>query len=199
MNEPLQILKWDYVLGHDPEKIPQLTFKPSPEFISMAKLNNNNLYVNIEGSGNRIIDRGNFKAVVDKSTAIVGHDGVVSSCNIAQGCQNDYSTTTLLYTLTIPLASYDDKLSGGTFTLMPERIIKPKKKKKEVVAEPEVAEPEVAEPEVDEPKVDESESGLTATPGTPDKPEPGLATLPLVLIGSIMVTAAALTVFLIRR
>ena len=36
MNEPLKILKWDYVLGHDSEKIPQLTFKPSLEFISMA-------------------------------------------------------------------------------------------------------------------------------------------------------------------
>ena len=188
MNEPLKILKWDYVLGHDSEKIPQLTFKPSPEFISMAKLNNNNLYVNIADSGNKILDTGNFKASVDKSTDIVDSDGVVNSCNISQGCQNDYSTTTLLYTLTIPLACYDEKLSGGTFTLMPEVIKKPVKEKK---------------PEKPEKEKSENEKPVNDKPPekkpSPDNPDHGLATLPLVLIGSIMVTGAALAVFLIRR
>jgi len=188
MNEPLKILKWDYVLGHDSEKIPQLTFKPSPEFISMAKLNNNNLYVNIEGSGNRILDTGNFKAVVDKSTDIVDSDGVVSSCDISQGCLNDYSTTTLLYTLTIPNVSYDDKLSGGTFTLMPEYVKKKEKKKEKKPEQRPVKHVVVVKPDNDKPLKEK----------TPDTKQ-GLATLPLVLIGSIMITGAALAVFLIRR
>tara|TARA_B110000037_G_C17036207_1_gene471729 strand:- start:57 stop:629 length:573 start_codon:yes stop_codon:yes gene_type:complete len=190
MNEPLKILNWDYVLGHDSKKIPQLTFKPSPEFISMSKINNNNLYVNIEGTGNKLLDRGNFRAVVDKSTSIVDADGMVSSCNIAQGCLNDYSTTTLLYTLTIPFAAYDEKISGGTFTLMEESV--KAKKKKEPKKKPK-KEPEKKEKE--EPEKNPLENEVQP----PDKSEPGLETLPLLFIGSIMITAAALTVFLIRR
>ena len=191
MNEPLKILKWDYVLGHDSQKIPQLTFKPSPEFISMAKLNNNNLYINIADSGDKILDSNNFRAVVDKSTDIVGPDGMVVGFNISQGCQCDYSDTTLLYTLTIPLACYEDKISGGTFTLMPEHNKKQVNKKKVVETEPVETEPVETEPDTDGHELE--------TPIAPAKPESGLETLPLVLIGGIMVTGAALAVFLIRR
>ena len=68
---------------------------------------------------------------------------------------------------------------------MPEVIKKPVKEKK-----PEKEKSENEKPVNDKPPEKKP---------SPDNPDHGLATLPLVLIGSIMVTGAALAVFLIRR
>ena len=171
--DSVKILKWDFVLGQQSEKIPQITFKPSPEIISVSKLNNNNLFVNVLDSGSEKFDGRNFSAVVDKSTDIVGPNGNVIGCNIAQGCTNDFAADTILYTLTFPHTIYDDKLKGGSFSLMSEYIKKEEKKKD---------------------SIKEEKKPITSS----DKIY-GLKTLPLALIGGIIATATILTIILIRR
>ena len=71
MSKSWKILDWDYVLDTENAKIPQFTFLPTPNFITSADLNNNNLLITIDDTSCDAYNKKNVKGVVDKSTQVI--------------------------------------------------------------------------------------------------------------------------------
>ena len=184
MSESWKIKEWDFVLGSNNEKIPQFTFIANPSFISSADINGNNLLITIKDTSCDAYNNKNVKAVVDKSNDIVDEKTKeVIGATQEQPCPCDFSSRTILYTITIPGVCYFDGVKKGSFSLMKERK-KPKKKD---------------EGDVLSSNADEDSSDKELTGKSSNSTETSLPVLPLVLIGGVLVTSALLTIFLIRR
>tara|TARA_Y100001980_G_C14533076_1_gene309279 strand:+ start:462 stop:1013 length:552 start_codon:yes stop_codon:yes gene_type:complete len=182
MSESWKIKNWDYVLDRENAKIPQFTFSATPNFITSADLNNDNLLITLHDTSCDAYNKKNVKGVVDKSTQIIDENtGEVVAASQGQPCQNDFSARTVLYTMTLPGVCFFEGVKDGKFSLMSEY----KKPKSEEEQEEEEQEEEEQE---EEEKKDAGED--------PDK---SLPILPLALIGGVLATGALLTIFLIRR
>ena len=65
MTDTIKILIWDFVLDNNNNKIPLITFKASPDFISTSNINNQILYVNIKNTNKDSINNKNYKATAE--------------------------------------------------------------------------------------------------------------------------------------
>ena len=176
MSKSWKILDWDYVLDTENAKIPQFTFLPTPNFITSADLNNNNLLITIDDTSCDAYNKKNVKGVVDKSTQVINEkSGEVIAASQGHPCPCDFSQNTVLYTMTLPGVCFLEGVKNGKFSLMSE-YKKPESK-------------EESEEEKEEEK--EEEAG--------EDPDKSLPILPLALIGGVLATGALLTIFLIRR
>lgn len=100
----MKIIKWDYVLGANNQKVPIITFKPTFDFLSMSTFNNNNLWVTLDKTGIDCLNGNSFKGIVDRSTD-------------TDPCPADMSYETPLWTLTLPCAPYFQDVKGGVINL----------------------------------------------------------------------------------
>ena len=194
MSKSWKILEWDYVLDTENAKIPQFTFLPTPNFITSADLNINNLLITIYDTSCGAYNKKNVKGVVDKSTQIINENsGEVISASQGQPCQSDFSQNTVLYTMTLPGVCYLEGVKNGKFSLMSE-YKKPESKEE---GEKEEGEKEEGEKEEGEKEEGEKEEGEKEGE-TGEDPNKSLPILPLALIGGVLATAL-LTIFLIRN
>ena len=135
MSESWKIKNWDYVLDRENAKIPQFTFSATPNFITSADLNNDNLLITLHDTSCDAYNKKNVKGVVDKSTQIIDEEtGEVVAASQGQPCQNDFSARTVLYTMTLPGVCFFDGVKNGKFSLMSE-YKKPKSEEEQEDAE----------------------------------------------------------------
>lgn len=184
MSESWKIKNWDYVLDRENAKIPQFTFSATPSFITSADLNNDNLLITLHDTSCDAYNKKNVKGVVDKSTQIIDEKtGEVVAASQGQPCQNDFSSQSVLYTMTLPGVCFFEGVKDGKFSLMSE-YKKPKSEEKQ-------DEEQEVQQEEGENKDDKKSAG--------EDPDKSLPVLPLALIGGVLATGALLTIFLIRR
>ena len=184
MSESWKIKNWDYVLDRENAKIPQFTFSATPSFITSADLNNDNLLITLHDTSCDAYNKKNVKGVVDKSTQIIDEKtGEVVAASQGQPCQNDFSSQSVLYTMTLPGVCFFEGVKDGKFSLMSE-YKKPKSEEKQ-------DEEQEVQQEEGENKDDKKSAG--------EDPDKSLPVLPLALIGGVLATGAFLTIFLIRR